>query len=609
MAKVNLTLRVADAGLVVTAVGLLVLLVPWRSHIAGVLPELVLYGSVFALVVVLAATIFSRRAIGVQLANAAAAHAALQDSEARFRGILAIAADAIITIDEAQCIVDFNHAAERMFGYEATEITGHPVDLLMPSSNSDAHRQHVQRFARSPESSLRMEERRTVTGRRRNGEVFPVDISLSKLQTSQGMIFTAVIRDATVRRQIEHHDHTLAVAGARLATTLDYDALLRVIVGVGAHAVNGYCILDVAEPGEAGSTVLRRLASRHDDPDRERALRSIEDRGLHWDSPSEAIDVFRTGVEVMYEHLSPDWLEAHSADASDLADGTTLAMRGLLAVPLKARNQVIGVLTVGSCERALDPADLELARAVANRAALAIENALLYGRAQRALASRDEILAIVSHDLRTPASTIAMCARILLEHPPESEGERRSLYGTIQEASNWMHRLMQDLLDTAAIDAGRLSVHLLPAPIGPIIQATADQFTEPARAAAVTLRIAIPADLPDLMIDADRIVQMLGNLLSNAIRFTPAGGTITIAAGRAADGVELTVRDSGRGIVADDLPHLFDRFWQARRAGAAPGAGLGLAIAKGIVEAHRGRIAVESEVGRGSAFSVLLPFA
>ena len=538
---------------------------------------------------------------------AAKTHAALQDSEARFAGILAIAADAILTMDEGHRIVDFNRAAERMFGYPAGEIIGHPVDLLMPSASGDAHRQHVNHFAVSPDSSLRMDERRTVAGRRRDGEVFPADISVSKLRTSQGMIFTAVIRDATTRRQVEHHDHTLNVAGARLAATLDHETLLRVIVEIGADAVGDCCVLDVAEPAEGDATTLHRIASRHANPARDQALRSIEHRGLDWDSPSESIDIFRTGIGVLHPQLPPDWLESRATSAAELADLTALAVRSMLAVPLTARNQVIGVLTIGSSERSLSAADLELARALADRAARAIESALLYRRAQRALAARDEVLAIVSHDLRTPASAIAMCARTLLEHPPESEAARRDLYAAILESANWTHRLVQDLLDAAAIDAGRLAVHLQPSAIAPVVQTAIDQFAERARAAGLTLRAAGSADLPNVMIDADRIVQLLANLITNAVRFTPAGGTITVSASLANGGVEVTVRDTGRGIQAEHLPHLFDRFWQVRQSGVAQGAGLGLAIAKGIVEAHRGRIAVESEVGRGSAFSILLP--
>lgn len=533
---------------------------------------------------------------------------ALQDSEARFAGILAIAADAIVTIDERQCIIHFNHAAEVMFGFAANELIGEPLDLLLPSASSEAHRHHVDEFARSPENARHMEDRPTVAGRRRNGETFPADVSVSKLTTSQGMIFTAVIRDATVRRRIEHHEHTLAVAGARLGATLDYDALLRVIVDIGADAVGDCCVLDVVESGDRAATSLHRVASTNFDPDRDRALRSIEQRGLDWDSPSEAIDVLRTGEPVLYSQLPADWLEARATSAEELADLTAVGATSILAVPLKARDEVIGVLTIGSSDRSLGPADLDLARAVAERAALAIENSRHYRRAQRALAARDEVLAIVSHDLRTPTSAIAMCARTLLEHPPASDAERHELYATILEASNWTHRLMQDLLDAAAIDAGRLSIHLEPADIGPVVTTAIDQFAERARGAKLSLRAVLAPELPPVMIDADRILQLLGNLLTNALRFTPAGGDITVSAKAARDGVVLTVRDSGGGIKTEHLPHLFDRFWQVRQAGVAQGSGLGLAIAKGIVEAHRGRIAVESDVGRGSVFSILIPY-
>lgn len=565
------------------------------------------------LVIAVAATWVLRRAVVRDLEAREAAEAKLRDSEAHFAGILAIAADAIITTDESTRIIHFNHAAESMFGYAAADVIGQPLSMLLPPAVAAVHTQHMANFGRSTDTARHKDIRRQVAGRRRNGEEFPAEASISKLTTAEGLLFTAVVRDVTDQQRLAHHEHTLAVAGARLAATLDYEATLRLVVELPVLAAGDWCLLDLIEfddgDGDGEVPVLRRIASSHSNAGRHHALRSIEARGLDWDSPSDAIDVMRTGEARLHTTLSADWIEAHAIDASELEDIRQLGVRSCVTLPLWARERVIGTLTVGTSERPLLPADVDLARALAERGALAIDTALLYRRAQRAIAGRDQVLAIVSHDLRTPATTIAMCARTLLEHPPALPEERQALYSTIIESSNWMHRLMQDLLDAASVDAGRLAVDAQPRAVAPMVAAAAALFAQPAQTADVMLHIRMPPGLPDVQADDARVLQLLGNLLANALRFTPGGGCVTIRAEAGPGGVVLSVSDTGVGIEADQLAHVFDRFWQVSSAGGVRGTGLGLAIAKGIVDAHRGRIWVESEVGRGSTFFVELPLA
>lgn len=550
-----------------------------------------------------------RRAIVRDLVAQAAADAMVRDHEARFAGILAIAADAIVTTDEAGRIVHFNRGAELMFDHVASEVIGQPLGTLLPPIRVAAHAKHMVEFAKSRDTARRMSDRPEVWGRRRNGEEFPAEVSISKLPTSEGTLFTAMVRDVTDQRRREHFDHTLAVAGARLGATLDYESIFRLVVELPVHAAADWCLLDVIEDVETGSPVLRRIASTHTDAARHQALRSIEARGLDWDAPSDSIDVIRTGETRVEYQVSDDWLEAHATGASELEDLRRLGVRSCATVPLVVRERAIGTLVVGTSSRTMLPTDIKLVTAIADRAALALDNAALYRQARRALAGRDHVLAVVSHDLRTPAAAIAMCARALLEHPPEAPAERRALCATILESSDWMHRLIQDLLDAASIDAGRLAVDPQPQPLAPMVSAVTALFRERAHSAGVALDAALPNDLPLALADHARVVQLLGNLVGNALRFTPAGGAVTLGASAGPGGVTVSVRDTGTGIAPEHLPHIFDRFWRAEERGVARGAGLGLAIAKGIVDAHQGRIWVESAVGRGSTFFVLLPAA
>ncbi len=381
---------------------------------------------------------------GRDLTEHRAAMEALRTSEFRFASIVDIAADAIVSVDDEQIITLFNQGAERIFGYTAAEVIGKPLDLLLPPDVHEIHREHIRQFARTGESARRMGERSEVRGRRKNGQIFPAEASISKFDLGNRRVFTAVLRDITERRAAEQER-------ARLL-------------------------------------------------DAERSARAA---------------------------------------------------------------------------------------------------------AEVALRTRDEVLAVVSHDLRNPLSVIDMCAASLSHKLPPDDAAR-SLVRTIESSTAWMNRLIEDLLDVARVEAGRLALERSPHDLVRVIS-EATVMLEPLIAEkSLTLREELPDYLPRANVDSRRIVQVLENLVSNAVKHTAAGGEIRIHAEASNGEIRVSVRDTGSGIPSENLPHLFDRFWQARGARRG-GAGLGLAIAKGIVEAHGGRMWVESELGSGSVFGFSIP--
>ncbi|HEV2130042.1 MAG TPA: HAMP domain-containing sensor histidine kinase [Longimicrobiaceae bacterium] len=224
--------------------------------------------------------------------------------------------------------------------------------------------------------------------------------------------------------------------------------------------------------------------------------------------------------------------------------------------------------------------------------------------AQAAVRSRDDVLAVVSHDLRNPVSTITMAAGLLeLPIPQQKKAEQIAI---IKRAAAGMNHLIADLLDVSAIESGRFRIELEPLSLPPVMEESCRMLEEQAAQKGQRLECSISAEVPEVLGDRDRILQVLSNLMGNAIKFTPEGGAITVRTESGAGEVIVSVQDTGRGIAEADLPHVFDRFWHTsqRRRG---GAGLGLAIVKGIIEAHGGRIWVESTLGRGSTFSFALP--
>ena len=257
-----------------------------------------------------------------------------------------------------------------------------------------------------------------------------------------------------------------------------------------------------------------------------------------------------------------------------------------------------------------DEADEAILTQLAQLASVALENARLFKAAQEATRARDDLVAIVSHDLRNPIHTIHMAASFLLDIPPTNDRrlQARRQHEVIQRSATRANRLIQDLLDVARIQAGGLAVDPVAVEVKSLVHEAVESATPLASAAHLKVECEVPDPSPMVSSDRERVLQVFANLIGNAIKFTPKGGEIRILASRENSEIRFVVADSGPGIPAEHLNHVFDRYWQAKST-AKLGTGLGLSIAKGIVEAHGGRIWVESPPNRGAQFNFTLPAA
>jgi two-component system OmpR family sensor kinase/two-component system sensor histidine kinase BaeS len=295
---------------------------------------------------------------------------------------------------------------------------------------------------------------------------------------------------------------------------------------------------------------------------------------------------------------------------------TSLAWAALLAAALSL---ALGVLVsrlltaplarLTHAAQAVASGDLSQRVAVRGRDEIAaLGNAFneMTGSLAQAETLRKNLVADISHELRTPLSIVQGNLQAILDGVyPLEMAQVAGLY----DESRLLTRLVDDLHDLALADAGQLRLERLPVRVAELARAAVAPFLPVAEAAGVALTLFAEADVPDVLGDADRLAQVLRNLLSNAIRHTAAGGEVTVRAGRAGDQVAIQVTDSGTGIAPEDLPHVFDRFYRgdksrSRRGG---GAGLGLAITRQLVAAHGGRIEVASEPGVRTTFTVTLP--
>jgi signal transduction histidine kinase len=274
-----------------------------------------------------------------------------------------------------------------------------------------------------------------------------------------------------------------------------------------------------------------------------------------------------------------------------------------------ARGKTLGAITLVAAEsgRHYGAADLEMAEHLARRAGLAIDNARLYGQAQEAVRAREEVVAIVSHDLKNPLNAILMSAGLLRRSSADLVRVHQQA-DAIERSVHRMRSLVRDLLDLARLEAGRFTLDRQSHAVGPLATEALALLQPLAQQKGLLLEAdTMPAATARALCDRERVLQVFSNLVGNAIAFTPQGGRVTVQARANDSEIAFSVADTGPGIPPDEQRLVFDRFWKSRSS--RQGTGLGLSIAKGIVEAHGGRIWVESRQGEGALFLFTLPAA
>ena len=400
----------------------------------------------------------------------------------------------------------------------------------------------------------------------------------------------------------------LAEAGETLASTLEYETTLQALAELCVPRVACYCAVDVMEAD--GS--FRRLGMAHVDPEQAEALRRAAGVPREPEAGSRLARVLDAGDPVLVSPVTDEWLREVTGSAEYRELTRRLVPTSLILAPLTARGNRLGVLTLASTrtDREYQPSDLDLVVELGRIAGISIDNARLYRQAQDAVQARDEVLRVVSHDLRNPIGAAMMGAAFLLEDAPAElrDGPVGRTLRTIRRSTENANRMIEDLLDVSRIEAGRLTVDAARESLPPLLDEAVEMHRHLAAERGIELRCSAGDGLPPVLADRHRLLQVLGNLLGNALKFTPEGGRVEVGAVAEGEEIRCYVADTGPGIPEEQLPHVFDRFWQARRTDRR-GLGLGLAIVRGLVEAHGGRVWVESAAGRGSRFHFTLPRA
>jgi signal transduction histidine kinase len=412
----------------------------------------------------------------------------------------------------------------------------------------------------------------------------------------------------------------LAKASRVLASSLDYEMTLAGVATLAVPRLADWCFIEIEEDGE-----LRQIAAAHADPIKARFAQELRrqyppSKG----APRGCWHVLQTGSPELHADVADAVLEVVAHDEAHLEGLRHLGLRSSLSVPLLARDRAIGILILCMADsgRRLSLVDVPAAEELASRVAVAIENARLYlaerrarreaeraaEEAQRAVHAREDMLAIVSHDLRNLLNVVAMGSAVIVGSTLEGEqGERvRRHAQRIARAAEQMTFLIRDLLDAASIESGHLSVALAAHETEDVVTESIEHHAPLAAERSLEIQRET-APSRRILCDRSRVLQVFSNLLGNAIKFTQPGGTITVRARPEEEAVRFEIADTGPGIAGDKLPYLFERYWKGNAAQG--GAGLGLFIAKGIVDAHGGTLGVSSVPGAGSTFYFTIPMA
>ncbi|NJM05895.1 GAF domain-containing protein [Candidatus Gracilibacteria bacterium] len=442
----------------------------------------------------------------------------------------------------------------------------------------------------------------------RQGQHFPISGSCAPIRDEQsavvGVVF--VFRNITERVRAEQRLQLLAETSQLLVASLDYQENLIGLANLLTPDFAEWCTIDVVSNGPAIRRLVRAIgASLHG------ALRGDDTVEVETDPQTVQGPAFviRSGRAVLYPHID----NALLADLAD--DQQKLHAQGLLetllCVPLMVRGGTLGSISFGRTanSKAFDDDDVVFAEELARRAALAVDNALLYREAQEAIKARDTFLSIAAHELKTPLTSLLGYADLVRRRTqaglPIGEREQRGLSVVVEQARR-LNRMVTSLLDLSRIQTGQLSIDQRPVDLSTLVRRISEEVSPTLM--MHTLVHAVPDEAVLMIGDELRLEQVLQNLLQNAAKYSPHGSTIRLRMEVVDNWACISVADQGLGIPNEALPRIFNRFYRAPNAAQqVSGMGVGLFVVRQIVELHGGRIEVQSKEGMGSTFFVWLP--
>ena len=543
-------------------------------------------------------------------------HKLVQD-ELRLRArVLESMAEGVSVSDERGYILYTNAAEDAMFGYEPGEMLGKHV-TVQNSYAPDENRRIVDSVIEHLE--LHGSWVGDFHNVRKDGAPFVTHARITTLELSGRRHLLCVQEDVTQEKRDREALRFLADASTALVASLDHRETLQALTRLAVPRLGSWCSVYLHD-GSAGLTGVELVALTHIDPAKAEVVRALHER-----FPPDLVNglelgkVLRTGKSQLIEHIEDTMLERAARTPIELELLRQLSPHSWMMAPLMIQGRTFGAISiVTSTARRYGASDLALLEEIARRASVAVDNARLFDmaqkerlRAEEANRAKDLFLSTLSHELRTPLTAILGWTRMLRTSTLTDEKRVKGLE-TIDRNARAQVALIEDILDLSRIVTGKLRLDLELVELAAVVEAAIETVRPAADARNIRLTPELDPNAGAVMGDPNRLQQIVWNLLTNAVKFTPPGGWVSVWVGRAGPHVEIVVADSGQGIAPSLLPHIFDRFRQgdASTTRSQGGLGLGLAIVKHLTELHGGTIAAESPgEGLGATFTVRVPIA
>jgi PAS domain S-box-containing protein len=527
-------------------------------------------------------------------------HAAARLAEAHFFGILSQSPDAIVSCDSEGRVLLFNASAQKIYGGPDTDVVGRSIDILV------AERERSRLWTWMAESNGGEAPRLEVSSLRKSGEEFLAEVGVARLELGGRRLFTLFVRDLTQLKAAEAERERLLAAEHQRRVMLERLRESSLSVSAAEAAEHGgtspvlQAVVDQARVLTNADFAAMGVGTDPDGPfdpcvwsDIALDKNAVIDRHPRLRGKLGAIVHLGQVVRITSMRAHPSFA-VFAADHPDT--------EALLGVPVRLRGRSIGALFLSKRPGAgvFSDGDETIVSLLTGHAAIAVENAQLIERINAAVRVREGLLATVSHDLKNPLNAISLREQRLLmtSVDPELRGHAQA----VRRAAGTMQWIIGGLLDAATLQEGHLKLAYDEHRLEDLLDEVLDLLDPIARQRSIKV-VRPSAPVPPVRVDHARMIQVLSNLLGNAMKFSPDRGTITIAAQSGPEDLLVAVSDEGPGIPPDVMEHVFESYFTTGRTGT----GLGLYIARGIVEAHGGRIWATSELGHGAKFHFTIP--